>query len=691
VALAVVVVALIVWFVVGLGSGSGVKSTAGPRPAPPGRPVSVPRGLPAAEAGLMPWHLPQPLSREVVAAGPGGRLIVLGGLVAGGASASGIYALGTATGAARQIGVLRAPLHDATAAVSGGRVLVLGGGSPVTVATVQSFALAAPGRRGRRAVASRMRPLPAPRSDEVAVTIGKTIYLVGGYDGTRPDASVLATVDGRTFRRVTALPVPVRYPAVAALGGRIFAFGGQAITGPHAGAPVDIIQAIDPARHSAAVIGHLPEPLAGAAAATVDGELFVAGGESTVAQRPVPGLGTTQLGPGEPTAGTGGEASAPPTSTVSAIWAYDPATRQLLPAGRLQVPVSHAAVAVAGSTAWIVGGQSGGALVSTVQMLRPDRAFGTAGAPGAGSPYFGGRLLIADRGNNRLLLLDARMHVVWRYPSARSPRDPLRFYFPDDAFFTDHGTAILSNQEQNDTIIKIAYPSGKIVWSYGHARHAGTALGYLHEPDDAYLLKNGQITVADAVNCRVLVINQNRTVAHQIGTNGVCVHHPPASMGSPNGDTPLPDGNLLISEINGSWVSEYTPAGKLVWTAHLQISYPSDPQQIGPDRYLIADYARPGQILEFDRTGHILYRYHPASGPGMLDHPSLAELLPSGVFMANDDYRHRMVAIDPVTGALVWQYGVTGQPGRVPGRLHTPDGFDLLLPNGSTPTHPSTG
>ena len=387
----------------------------------------------------------------------------------------------------------------------------------------------------------------------------------------------------------------------------------------------------------------------------------------------------------------GAEASSSPTTTVSTIWAFDPAARRLLPAGHLQVPVSHAAVTVAGGAAWIIGGESHGALVASVQILRPDRAFGTAGAPGAGSPYFGARLLIADRGNNRLLLLNAAMHVVWKYPSAAAPRDPLRFYFPDDAFFTGHGTAIISNQEQNDTIVKIAYPSGKIVWSYGHPRRPGTAPGYLHEPDDAYLLNNGQITVADAVNCRVLVINANGTVAHQIGTDGVCVHHPPASIGSPNGDTPLPDGNLLISEINGSWVSEFTRSGKLVWTAHLPISYPSDPQQLGPNRYLIADYASRGQILEFNRVGRILYRYHPASGPGRLDHPSLAELLPSGVFMVNDDFNNRMVAIDPATGALVWQYGVTGRHGTGPGRLHTPDGFDLLLPDGSTPTHRTTG
>jgi hypothetical protein len=66
-------------------------------------------------------------------------------------------------------------------------------------------------------------------------------------------------------------------------------------------------------------------------------------------------------------------------------------------------------------------------------------------------------------------------------------------------------------------------------------------------------------------------------------------------------------------------------------------------------------------------------------------------MLPSGVLMANDDYNNRMVAIDPATGALVWQYGVTGKGGTARGRLRTPDGFDLLQAKGSTPTHPTTG
>jgi hypothetical protein len=56
----------------------------------------------------------------------------------------------------------------------------------------------------------------------------------------------------------------------------------------------------------------------------------------------------------------------------------------------------------------------------------------------------------------------------------------------------------------------------------------------------------------------------------------------------------------------------------------------------------------------------------------MLNHPSLTELLPSGVFIVNDDYNNRMAAIDPATGALVWQYGRHRQEGPRAGQTaHT--------------------
>src|SRR4029079_2494899 len=114
---------------------------------------------------------------------------------------------------------------------------------------------------------------------------------------------------------------------------------------------------------------------------------------------------------------------------------------------------------------------------------------------------FRGRMLIADRGNNRLLLVNAEKRVLWRYPGPGRPGPPGGFYFPDDAFFTHGGTGIISNEEQNERIVQLAFPSGKVTWSYGHPGVIGSSPGYLHEPDDAYLLKNGTVTVPDAQNC----------------------------------------------------------------------------------------------------------------------------------------------------------------------------------------------
>ena len=118
--LAVLGVSLAAWIV---GRPDSVAGTS-KRALSPAHAVAAPRGLPAAEAGLMPWHLAAPVSREVAVAGPRGKLIVLGGLTDGGVSADGVSALGTAHGGARRIGMLNAPLHDAAAAL--GRTSRLG-------------------------------------------------------------------------------------------------------------------------------------------------------------------------------------------------------------------------------------------------------------------------------------------------------------------------------------------------------------------------------------------------------------------------------------------------------------------------------------------------------------------------------------------------------------------------------------
>ena len=670
-------------------SAHGATSTSG-HPSPGASPAQATRAAranlpPSLEAGIEPWQLGAAVSRETVLADQGG-LEILGGLVPSGASAIGAFMLDPATGASTPVGSLAAAVHDGAGAVLGSSSFVFGGGSPATVANVQS--IAAPTRSAPGTVAGRIAgQLPQPRSDLGVATVTTksrsssktTAYLVGGYDGQRYLPSVLATTDGVRFSTAAKLPVAVRYPAVAALGGAVYAFGGQTATaaGAAVAATADI-QRIDPATHSAKVVGALPQPLYGAGAFVIDQHLYIAGGE---------------------TAGGG---------TLTQIYEFDPSTGKVSDAGLLPQAVAFAGYATLGQGASAVGylvggevsGQSGqdqagmasGSLASVIS-LRPSRYGGPVGSASAGAP-FTGRLLIADRGNNRLLVMDAARNLQWQYPSAKMPAPPGGFYFPDDAFFFGKGTGIISNQEENHTIVEIGFPSGKLLWQYGHPGTPGSAPGYLDQPDDAYLLKSGVITVADAMNDRILFISPTGGPISQIGTNGVAVHNPPTGIGYPNGDTPLANGDVLVSEINGSWITEYTQSGKMVWTLQLPtVNYPSDPQQLGPDLYLLADYDPPaeGRILTFTRSGQITWTYDVKAGDGMLKRPSLAERLPNGLIMVNDDYRHRVVVIDPTYDTIVWQYGLTDTPGTATGLLNIPDGFDLLLANGTTPTHPQTG
>jgi hypothetical protein len=288
-----------------------------------------------------------------------------------------------------------------------------------------------------------------------------------------------------------------------------------------------------------------------------------------------------------------------------------------------------------------------------------------------------GYLLIADRGNNRALLVNSRKRILWRYPKpGLAPSMPFRF--DDDTFFGPRVDRIISNQEDQHTIQIISFPGGRLLWRYGRVNVRGSRPGYLNTPDDAYLLKNGLVTVADAYNCRVLFISPAHRIVRHYGTTGVCRHAPPRFLGSVNGATPLPDGGMLISEINGSWVDDIGPNGRLRWSVRAPVSYPSDPQPIGHGRILIADYARPGHALIMTRRGRITWRYGPPSGPGELDHPSLALRITPDLIAVNDDFRHRVVLISIRLKRIVWQYGHTGVPGRRAGFLNTPDGLDLL-------------
>jgi DNA-binding beta-propeller fold protein YncE len=288
-----------------------------------------------------------------------------------------------------------------------------------------------------------------------------------------------------------------------------------------------------------------------------------------------------------------------------------------------------------------------------------------------------GYLMIADRDNNRIIILNPRTKkVVWRFPRRGDLRPGQSFVDPDDAFFTPGYRAVSTNEEFNQTIGEIDIRTHRLVWTFGHAGVRGSRFGYLSNPDDAYQLPNGLVMVADIQNCRVLFIDHAHKVVREIGHAGQCGHNPPSGLSSPNGATPLPDGGVLVTEIGG-WVDRISNNGRLLYTVRTPTSYPSDAQLLPNGNILVAGFDTPGRVDELTRSGRVVWTFAP-SGYWSLDRPSLAVRWPNGMIAITDDWHHRVVVVNPDTKRVVWSYGHLDRPGRGPGYLSKPDGLDLL-------------
>jgi DNA-binding beta-propeller fold protein YncE len=301
-------------------------------------------------------------------------------------------------------------------------------------------------------------------------------------------------------------------------------------------------------------------------------------------------------------------------------------------------------------------------------------------------------VLIADRGNNRLLVVDPQGRTTWQFPQPGDLAPGETFRVPDDAFFTPDGARIIATQEDDFVITVIDVASHRIVWRYGVAGVPGAAPNHLWNPDDALLLPSGDVFTADIKNCRLLLIRFGSHAPERVygRTTPTCRHQPPTRWGSPNGAFPMANGHFLVTEINGDWVDELDLSGRLYGSFHPPVvAYPSDSNEVSPGVYLTVDYSQPGLIETFDGTGQLLWRFKP-SGPDALDKPSLALPLPNGDVLANDDYNHRVIVVDPRTNQVVWQYGRTGTAGSQPGLLDIPDGVDLAPPYSLLVAHAPT-
>ncbi len=301
----------------------------------------------------------------------------------------------------------------------------------------------------------------------------------------------------------------------------------------------------------------------------------------------------------------------------------------------------------------------------------------------AASP-FDGDLLIADRGGGQLIALNAAKQVDWSQQLTWKSPQGIHSRWADDAFLTPDHRHIIFNEEDNQAIDIMSIATGRITWTYGHPGVTGSAPGYLNTPDDAFQLPDGTVEVSDIVNQRVIFIDpKTRRIVRQYGTTGKRGHQPPTLLNAPDGAYPTPDGGLLVTEIGWghgttSFLDRIGPTGKLEYSLKTDMAYASDGNVTPHGNVIVVDYVKPGAIEIYSPKGQVLWRYRPTSGPGELNHPSNAIVLPSGNILVCDDWNDRVMVIDRKTKAIIWNYGHLGVARNAPGYLNIPDEVVLV-------------
>lgn len=251
-------------------------------------------------------------------------------------------------------------------------------------------------------------------------------------------------------------------------------------------------------------------------------------------------------------------------------------------------------------------------------------------------------VLIADENNDRMIEVTPDKRIIWQDPASGQANSPLGVP-GDDTFFSPDGTSIVTNDEDAGTILRIGYYTHTVLWHFGVVGQLGGGSQHLNYPDDAYLLPNGNTIVADIRNCRELTISPDAKIILSWGNpqQGYCQTNLQAGLyGYPNGDTPQPNGDILMTFISGNKVALLSPTGSVIWQTtapDLYGGYVSDAQLLSDGNVLVASYGKPGMVLIFNpQTGKVVWQYRVTSGDGELNFPSLAEMLPNGNVILNE-------------------------------------------------------
>lgn len=254
----------------------------------------------AVTAAAQTWSRRAPFpeaSEEIYGIAAGGRLYVFGGLAPGWKPKGLVYEYDPARDAWTKKRPMPLPSHHVAVAELGGKIYVIGGfvlpesGAPAwqPIDNVWEYDPAADTWKA-------LAPLPTKRGSPNAVVVNGKIYVIGGA-GLHPGSRETSLHPARPHRSVgtnevydpatnrwesrSSMPTARNHAAAAAVDGKIYVIGGRVGSAFITRASnTDVVEVYDPATDQwGALLAPMPTPRSAGAWGTHDGRIYVAGGE----------------------------------------------------------------------------------------------------------------------------------------------------------------------------------------------------------------------------------------------------------------------------------------------------------------------------------------------------------------------------------------------------------------------------
>ncbi len=219
----------------------------------------------------------------------------------------------------------------------------------------------------------------------------------------------------------------------------------------------------------------------------------------------------------------------------------------------------------------------------------------------------GERLLIADTGNDRVIEVEMRSGRVLWDSKGISLSDGSSLHYPNDADYLPDGGILITDRDNHRVLV--IDREGRVLWQFGETGVAGNGPKRLSGPHNADLLPNGNVVIADSGNDRVI----------EVSPAGEIVWEFSVGLSWPRDADRLGNGNTLITDSKNHRVIEVTPEGQVIWEfTDLVLPYEADRLKSG--NTLIAD-SEGRRVVEVSPGGEVVWGYpgdpgSPAEAPG---------------------------------------------------------------------------